>query len=439
MLFRACAYCDHPNPVGTNFCNDCGAALHLQPCRQCGAVSVIKARHCPSCKAPFPERPLIDVSIPWAGEPSGQPVKSARTLTPPGLGPMTPTGPTAHHASTPPPTARRSGPGVSRPQPRPPSLDTGLPGAVDQPDQPPRMPPSGRRQTGSREAAPPTAGRGRSSAGPDAAGEMPAAGLRPQAEAAAFTRRLLEKASQSSLLGTDPEASGPRDELIIPPPSSRPRPTYPSTPDPVPEPGTDLVLVPLGRGHPKHVLRPPTYPEAPQAARSGGSGRKGPRPSPARLAGWRTLAIVAVLAAAGIAWWVLEQELAPQLRLPGMAPESTRPAPATDAGAATPPASGAPGPGVPEASTSAPSTTPAAATAPTTMPATAETSSQTAVSSPAAASQPAPTNGTPPGSAALEPSTTTDTIAPSADDKCQPALRALGLCDAPPLRNPSRP
>ncbi|NLD53993.1 MAG: hypothetical protein GX652_04960 [Burkholderiaceae bacterium] len=66
MQFQACAYCDHPNPVGTNYCNDCGAALHLKPCRHCGAVAVAQARHCPACQAAFPVRPMIEVDIPWA-------------------------------------------------------------------------------------------------------------------------------------------------------------------------------------------------------------------------------------------------------------------------------------------------------------------------------------------------------------------------------------
>jgi hypothetical protein len=66
MQFQACAYCDHPNPVGTNYCNDCGAALHLKPCRHCGAIAAAQARHCPACQAAFPVRPMVDVDIPWA-------------------------------------------------------------------------------------------------------------------------------------------------------------------------------------------------------------------------------------------------------------------------------------------------------------------------------------------------------------------------------------
>lgn len=81
MQFQACAYCNHPNPVGTNYCNDCGAALHLKPCRHCGAVAVAKASHCPACKAPFPTRPTIEVDIPWAvpGDPRASPAPALPT------------------------------------------------------------------------------------------------------------------------------------------------------------------------------------------------------------------------------------------------------------------------------------------------------------------------------------------------------------------------
>ena len=65
MQFQACAYCDHPNPVGTNFCNHCGAALHIKPCRNCGAVAAANAHACPACHFEFPNRPTINVDMPW--------------------------------------------------------------------------------------------------------------------------------------------------------------------------------------------------------------------------------------------------------------------------------------------------------------------------------------------------------------------------------------
>jgi hypothetical protein len=84
MQFQACAYCDHPNPVGTNYCNDCGAALHVKSCRSCGTVAVANASHCPACRAPFPVRPTINVDIPWAvpSRPSTLGGRSARLAAP---------------------------------------------------------------------------------------------------------------------------------------------------------------------------------------------------------------------------------------------------------------------------------------------------------------------------------------------------------------------
>ena len=36
-----CPYCDHVSLPGSKFCGECGAALHLMPCPQCGAVNDI--------------------------------------------------------------------------------------------------------------------------------------------------------------------------------------------------------------------------------------------------------------------------------------------------------------------------------------------------------------------------------------------------------------
>ena len=36
-----CPYCDHVSLPGSKFCGECGAALHLLPCPQCGAVNDI--------------------------------------------------------------------------------------------------------------------------------------------------------------------------------------------------------------------------------------------------------------------------------------------------------------------------------------------------------------------------------------------------------------
>ena len=51
---RVCRFCDHHNPVGANFCNDCGSPLHLKPCNQCDAVNLQAATNCYKCGAECP-------------------------------------------------------------------------------------------------------------------------------------------------------------------------------------------------------------------------------------------------------------------------------------------------------------------------------------------------------------------------------------------------
>lgn len=46
---RMCAFCDHRNPSGAKFCNDCAAPLHLKPCEHCGAINDHAATHCYQC------------------------------------------------------------------------------------------------------------------------------------------------------------------------------------------------------------------------------------------------------------------------------------------------------------------------------------------------------------------------------------------------------
>lgn len=48
-----CLFCNHLNPAGASFCNDCGSQMHLQPCDRCGAVDKRTARNCYKCGAGF--------------------------------------------------------------------------------------------------------------------------------------------------------------------------------------------------------------------------------------------------------------------------------------------------------------------------------------------------------------------------------------------------
>ena len=49
---RPCPFCDHCNPVGAKFCNDCGTPL--KPCNQCDAVNHQAATNCYKCGAEYP-------------------------------------------------------------------------------------------------------------------------------------------------------------------------------------------------------------------------------------------------------------------------------------------------------------------------------------------------------------------------------------------------
>ncbi|SFB68728.1 Double zinc ribbon [Polaromonas sp. OV174] len=65
-----CLFCQHLNPAGAIFCNDCGGQLNLQPCERCGAIDSRSARKCYKCGAEFPLpaaaglNPLLAPTIP---------------------------------------------------------------------------------------------------------------------------------------------------------------------------------------------------------------------------------------------------------------------------------------------------------------------------------------------------------------------------------------
>src|SRR5690349_12326063 len=51
---RVCSFCDHHNPAGAKFCNDCASPLHLKPCKRCDAINHQAATKCYKCGAPCP-------------------------------------------------------------------------------------------------------------------------------------------------------------------------------------------------------------------------------------------------------------------------------------------------------------------------------------------------------------------------------------------------
>ena len=74
---QVCPFCDHRNPIGAKFCNDCCSPLNLKPCNQCGAVNHQAATNCYKCGAECPALlttpeatpvlPAADVTTPaWA-------------------------------------------------------------------------------------------------------------------------------------------------------------------------------------------------------------------------------------------------------------------------------------------------------------------------------------------------------------------------------------
>jgi hypothetical protein len=67
-----CPFCEHHNPAGAYFCNDCGSPQHLKPCNHCDAVNDQTATNCYKCGALFitpgatPVVPAADPTAAWA-------------------------------------------------------------------------------------------------------------------------------------------------------------------------------------------------------------------------------------------------------------------------------------------------------------------------------------------------------------------------------------
>jgi len=53
MLVSQCLFCDHDNPPGAKFCNECGSPLHLRPCWQCNAINDVASESCYKCGAAY--------------------------------------------------------------------------------------------------------------------------------------------------------------------------------------------------------------------------------------------------------------------------------------------------------------------------------------------------------------------------------------------------
>jgi len=54
MFASQCLFCDHVNPAGAKFCNNCGSQLHVKQCSRCGAINDQAAKTCFKCEMEIP-------------------------------------------------------------------------------------------------------------------------------------------------------------------------------------------------------------------------------------------------------------------------------------------------------------------------------------------------------------------------------------------------
>jgi len=89
-----CPFCDHANPFGAKFCNECGSPLSLKPCRHCEAVNDQAAQNCYKCGAelqapspaghPAPPSPAVEITAVSATPTGLHPQAEDRPLPDPG-------------------------------------------------------------------------------------------------------------------------------------------------------------------------------------------------------------------------------------------------------------------------------------------------------------------------------------------------------------------
>ena len=85
MSSIGCSFCQHANPAGAKFCNECGAVLRLQPCPHCDAINDRDAARCHHCDATLSGTVLREAATvgfdPMPGTPAGETESSvARAL-----------------------------------------------------------------------------------------------------------------------------------------------------------------------------------------------------------------------------------------------------------------------------------------------------------------------------------------------------------------------
>lgn len=95
MFALRCLFCEHPNPIGAKYCNECGTPLHIQPCGACDAVDSRTATRCWRCGHAFAPVPVQEPGFAseWGIEPGSAAAPEHGTGPDPTAAPSRGTGP----------------------------------------------------------------------------------------------------------------------------------------------------------------------------------------------------------------------------------------------------------------------------------------------------------------------------------------------------------
>src|SRR5882762_6318647 len=63
MFLQICPVCEHRNPRGSRFCNECGSPLQLRFCPACHAAEDVMSLECRTCGAKLPMIVLTDAAV----------------------------------------------------------------------------------------------------------------------------------------------------------------------------------------------------------------------------------------------------------------------------------------------------------------------------------------------------------------------------------------
>lgn len=63
MSTLSCRFCEHRNPAGAKFCNECGSPLAFKPCPNCEAIADASAEQCHQCGTLFESIGMTEVEV----------------------------------------------------------------------------------------------------------------------------------------------------------------------------------------------------------------------------------------------------------------------------------------------------------------------------------------------------------------------------------------